>query len=189
MALYPNTLSGKGSMRSFQQFYFVRQLGKNHLLTLYLDKPITRFESILQRFLLQNNTRFSSYILWIQNLYPIARPYRLRLIGNLVRDCLDLYEVSWISEGVSSSIAAKRGEESSNIHQNHWHTAHALSIFDKAVFLKYSRRQCKCKKCKKPFSESLHFIGERRQYTDRFAERIVKQLVHSDMHNVAKNNH
>lgn len=81
------------------------------------------------------------------------------------------------------------GEESSSVHQSHWHIARDLSISDKDVFLKYNRRQFKCKTCKKPFSETLNFIGERRQYTDRLAERVVKQLMHSDTHNVAKNNH
>jgi transposase len=50
------------------------------------------------------------------------------------------------------------------------------------------RRQFKCHTCKKPFSEALDFIGERRRYTDRFAEMIVKQVIHSDTHNVARNN-
>ena len=54
--------------------------------------------------------------------------------------------------------------------------------------LKYNRRQFKCHTCKKPFSEALDFIGERRRYTDRFAEVIVKQVLHSDTHNVARNN-
>ena len=35
------------------------------------------------------------------------KPFDIRLIGNLVRDCLDLYAVSWISEGVSSPISEK----------------------------------------------------------------------------------
>lgn len=86
------------------------------------------------------------------------------------------------------AVCPRCGEESRSIHQNHWHNAHDLKIFDKDVLLKYNRRQFKCKKCNKPFSETLHFIGERRQYTDRFAELVVKQLVHSDLHNVAKNN-
>jgi transposase len=57
----------------------------------------------------------------------------------------------------------------------------------KVVFIKYNRRQFKCKTCVKPFSEALDFIGQRRQYTDRFAEKVVSELVHSDIHNVARN--
>jgi transposase len=55
------------------------------------------------------------------------------------------------------------------------------------VLLKFNRRQFKCHTCKKPFSEALDFIGERRRYTDRFAEMIVQQVIHSDAHNVDKN--
>jgi len=50
-----------------------------------------------------------------------------------------------------------------------------------------NRRQFKCNKCGKPFSEKLEFI-RRRKHTDRFAQEIVKQVLHSDTHNVALNN-
>ena len=64
--------------------------------------------------------------------------------------------------------------------------ARDLSISDKSVSLRYNRRQFKCKTCRKPFSESLNFIGSRKHYTDRFAERVIKDLMHGDIHNVAK---
>lgn len=88
----------------------------------------------------------------------------------------------------SCAMCPRCGQESANVHQNHWHIAQDLRISGRDIFLKYTRRQFKCKICKKPFSETLDFIGERRQYTDRFAEFVIKQLVHSDIHNVAKNN-
>ena len=77
---------------------------------------------------------------------------------------------------------------SQTVHQNHYHIAQDLPISGKDVFIKYNRRQFKCKTCKKPFSESLDFIGERRQYTNRFADKVVSELVHGDIHNIAKNN-
>jgi predicted Zn-dependent protease with MMP-like domain len=40
---------------------------------------------------------------------------------------------------------------------------------------------------RKPFSEEFDFISKRREYTDRFAEMIVQQVRHSDMHNVGVN--
>ena len=49
-------------------------------------------------------------------------------------------------------------------------------------------RQFKCRKCEKPFSEELEFIGKRRKQTNRFVEMIVQQVLHSDMHNVGKQN-
>jgi transposase len=81
------------------------------------------------------------------------------------------------------------GRVSRRVHQNHYHLAQDLPISGQDVFIRYNRRQFKCKTCQKPFSESLDFIGERRQYTDRFAQKVVRELVHGDIHNVAKNNH
>ena len=78
---------------------------------------------------------------------------------------------------------------SRTVHQNHAHLAQDLPISGQDVFIRYNRRQFKCKTCKKPFSESLDFIGERRQYTDRFAQKVVSELIHGDIHNVAKQNH
>lgn len=78
---------------------------------------------------------------------------------------------------------------SRTVHQNHYHLAQDLPISGQDVFIRYNRRQFKCKICKKPFSESLDFIGERRQYTNRLAEKIIKELIHGDIHNVAQHNH
>ena len=76
-------------------------------------------------------------------------------------------------------------QESSHLHQNHWHFVRDLNLFEKSIVLKVNRRQFKCHTCQKPFSEELDFMGSRRRYTDRFAEMVVKQVTHSDMHNVA----
>ena len=81
------------------------------------------------------------------------------------------------------------GGTSCTVHQNHYHLAQDLPISGQDVFIRYNRRQFKCKNCKKPFSESLDYIGERRQYTDRFAEKVVRELIHGDIVNVAKHNH
>ncbi|MEM9214512.1 MAG: transposase family protein [Cyanobacteria bacterium P01_F01_bin.150] len=81
------------------------------------------------------------------------------------------------------------GKISRSVHQNHCHLAQDLPISGQDVFIRYNRRQFKCKTCKKPFSESLEFIGERRQYTNRLAEKVIKELIHGDIHNVAKHNH
>lgn len=82
------------------------------------------------------------------------------------------------------SVCPRCLQESSNLHQNHWHFVRDLNLFNRTVILKVNRRQFKCNSCKKPFSEELDFMGSRRRYTDRFAEMVVKQVVHSDTHNV-----
>ncbi|MCG8361715.1 MAG: ISL3 family transposase [Pseudanabaenales cyanobacterium] len=79
-------------------------------------------------------------------------------------------------------------QESHHLHQNRGHLVRDLNISIFQVLLRVNRRQFKCKTCGKPFSEELDFIGRRRRHTDRFAEMIVKQVIHSDIHNVAKNN-
>ncbi|WP_347566458.1 ISL3 family transposase [Scytonema sp. UIC 10036] len=59
---------------------------------------------------------------------------------------------------------------------------------EKEVFLNINRRRFKCKKCRKTFNEELDFVGVRRKYTHRYASNIIKQLINSDVRNVAKNN-
>lgn len=77
---------------------------------------------------------------------------------------------------------------SCHLHQNHWYLARDLSISGRTVFLKVNRRQFKCRTCNKPFSETLDFIAPRRKQTNRFAQFIVQQVLHSDIHNVALQN-
>lgn len=77
---------------------------------------------------------------------------------------------------------------SCHLHQNHWYLVRDLSISGRTVFLKLNRRQFKCHTCGKPFSEILDFIGNRRKQTDRFAQSIVQQVLHSDIRNVAVQN-
>ena len=88
-------------------------------------------------------------------------------------------------EAMTTQATCPRCEQvSCHLHQNHWYLARDLSISGKTVFLKVNRRQFKCATCGKPFSETLDFIGHRRKQTDRFAELIVGQVLHSDIHNV-----
>lgn len=92
-------------------------------------------------------------------------------------------------EAMTTQATCPRCEQiSCHLHQNHRYLARDLSISGKAVFLKVNRRQFKCETCGKPFSETLDFIGHRRKQTDRFAELIVGQVLHSDIHNVAVQN-
>ena len=79
------------------------------------------------------------------------------------------------------------GCESTHLHQNHGYLVRDLPISECPVLLKVNRRQFKCAPCGKPFSEDLDFVGHRRKYTDRFAQAIVQQVIHSDTHNVALN--
>jgi transposase len=87
----------------------------------------------------------------------------------------------------SSAVCPRCGQTSAQLHQNHRHQVRDLSISQRRVFLNLNRRQFKCQECRKPFSEEFEFVGKRREYTDRFAEMVVQQVRHSDMHNVGVN--
>jgi transposase len=78
--------------------------------------------------------------------------------------------------------------ESSHLHQNHGYYVRDLNLMEREVLLKVNRRQFKCAPCGKPFSEELDFVGKHRKHTDRFAEMIVQQVIHSDLHNVGPQN-
>ena len=78
------------------------------------------------------------------------------------------------------------GIKSNRLHQNHRYVVKDLSWGEKPVFLEINRRQFKCKKCGKPFSEKLDFVNNRRTYTKRLADTIIKSVLSSDIHSVAK---
>ena len=78
------------------------------------------------------------------------------------------------------------GTKSNRLHQNHRYVVKDLSWGEQPVFLEINRRQFKCKKCGKPFSEKLDFVNNRRTYTKRLANSTIKSVLSSDIHSVAK---
>ena len=78
------------------------------------------------------------------------------------------------------------GTKSHRLHQNHRYVVKDLSWGEKPVFLEINRRQFKCKKCGKPFSEKLDFVMNRRTYTKRLATQTIQEVLKSDIHSVAK---
>jgi transposase len=78
------------------------------------------------------------------------------------------------------------GTRSDRLHQNHQQIIKDLDWGEQAVFLDVNRRQFKCKKCKKPFSEELEFVAERRRYTKRLADKTIEEVLADDIRSVAK---
>lgn len=79
------------------------------------------------------------------------------------------------------------GMVSHQLHQNHRHLVRDLPLSHyRRTWLRVNRRQFKCAVCGKPFSEPLEFVGKQRTYTDRYAEQVVQQVLHSDSANVAR---
>jgi transposase len=93
-----------------------------------------------------------------------------------------------VSRTGKSAICSQCGKRSSHLHQNQKHLVKDLPMGDKEVILNVNRRRFKCKKCQKTFSEKLDFVGEKKGYTHRYAANIAKQVINSDVSNVAQNN-
>ncbi len=51
-----------------------------------------------------------------------------------------------------------------------------------------NRRQFRCNNCDKVFSEELNFVKKRRTYTIRLAEKVVKEVLETDVINAGKRN-
>jgi transposase len=84
------------------------------------------------------------------------------------------------------SVCPRCGTKSHRVHQNHRYIVKDLPWGEKPVFLEINRRQFKCEKCRKPFSENLDFIRKRRTYTRRLANQIIQEVLENDIHSVAK---
>jgi transposase len=78
------------------------------------------------------------------------------------------------------------GTKSDRLHQNHQQIIKDLDWGEQAIFLEVNRRQFKCEKCKKPFSEELEFVKERRRYTKRLAIKTIEEVLADDIRSVAK---
>ncbi|MBE9039149.1 ISL3 family transposase [aff. Roholtiella sp. LEGE 12411] len=85
----------------------------------------------------------------------------------------------------SYSICPNCGATSHKLHQNHRHIVKDLPFGEKPVFLEINRRQFKCKKCRKPFSEDLDFVRKKRTYTERLARKTIQEVLENDIHSIA----
>jgi len=68
------------------------------------------------------------------------------------------------------------GAYCTNLHENHPRTVRDLPISGKACYLRFIRRRFFCSHCRDPFSESLSFVQERRDYTKRYQAWIFHQV-------------
>lgn len=90
-------------------------------------------------------------------------------------------------ESIAKDSACKIcGAKSDKLHQNHQQIIKDLDWGEQAIFLEVNRRQFKCEKCKKPFSEELEFVKERRRYTKRLAAKTIEEVLADDIRSVAK---
>ena len=74
------------------------------------------------------------------------------------------------------------------LHQNNFQTVRDLSFGQQLVYLKVNRRRMRCPHCQNKFTEELEFVQKRRVHTLRFVEKIIEEVLNSDIKNVAKRN-
>ena len=61
-----------------------------------------------------------------------------------------------------------------------------LAFGQQSVYLKINRRRMRCLHCENKFTEKLEFVRKRRVHTLRFVERIIEEVLNSDIKNVAQ---
>ncbi|MGH7998716.1 MAG: ISL3 family transposase, partial [Brasilonema sp.] len=80
------------------------------------------------------------------------------------------------------------GNLTDKIHQNHWYRVRDIPMSSYDVFLQVNRRQFRCIKCNKIFSEELDFVKPRRTYTLRLAAKVIKEVLETNVENAARRN-
>ena len=80
------------------------------------------------------------------------------------------------------------GQTTKLLHQNNFQTVRDLSFGQQSVYLKVNRRRMRCTHCQNKFTEELDFVRRKRVHTLRFVEKIIEEVLNSDIKNVAKRN-
>ena len=113
----------------------------------------------------------------------------LNLSGVIVEDSQQIEETLILSVKVEkkTAVCPRCGQSSHHIHENKRYLVRDLPMSNRQVILRVNRRRFKCKNCRKPFSEILDFVGQKKSFTHRYAETLTEQVIHSDLNNVAKN--
>ena len=115
----------------------------------------------------------------------------LNIPGTKVLDCQEIEGIGivvTIEKSVNYSTCPSCRKITHSIHQNHWRIINDLSWSEKKVLLKINRRQFKCNRCQKVFSEKLDFVEKNKGYTKRLANDITQQVLNSNIHSVAERN-
>jgi transposase len=80
------------------------------------------------------------------------------------------------------------GNKTGKLHQNNELTIRDLPFGEQALYLRINRRQMRCEKWGKKFTEELNYVPKKRTYTDRFRKKIVAEVLNSDIKNTAERN-
>lgn len=89
---------------------------------------------------------------------------------------------------VSESTCPHCHNVTNKVHQDHYYRIRDIPMSSYDVFLNVNRRQFRCVNCGQIFSEELNFVKKRRTYTIRLGNKVVKEVLESDILNTAKRN-
>jgi len=116
----------------------------------------------------------------------------LHLSGFIVREYSFIEEVGlvlYLKNTTSTATCPKCGSTTDKLHQNYQLTLRDLGWAEQNIYLRINRRQMRCDHCGQKFREELDFVNKKRNYTKRFANKIIQEVIESDIKNVAQRNH
>lgn len=102
---------------------------------------------------------------------------------------IDDHELLVVLEKKSRTATCPHCQKTTDkIHQSHWYRVRDIPWSNFDIFLQVNRRQFRCRTCQKVFSEQLSFVKKRRTYSKRLAEKVVKEVLETDILNIGKRN-
>ena len=115
----------------------------------------------------------------------------LNLPGFIVKDYGFIDEVGIVLslENILTTVRCPHcGSSTDKLHQNNFLTIRDISWGEQKIYLKVNRRVMRCDRCQKKFREELGFVKKKRNYTERFKNKIIREVIESDLKNVAQRN-
>lgn len=121
---------------------------------------------------------------------------------SLLTKCLNLDSVKVINFGFISEFGLvisvenkcqlvecpKCKNKTNRVNRNDSQLIRDLPMMGQTVYLNVNRRQMRCQKCGHKFVEELSYVKKNRKFTDRMIEKIVKEVINSDIKNTGINN-
>jgi transposase len=102
---------------------------------------------------------------------------------------IDDHELLIVLENKSGTATCPHCQKTTDkVHQSHWYRVRDIPWSEFDIFLQVNRRQFRCRNCQKVFSEELSFVKKRRTYTKRLAEKVVQEVLETDILNTGKRN-
>ena len=115
----------------------------------------------------------------------------LNLPGFIVKDYRFIDEVGIVLslENLVMTVKCPHcGSSTDKLHQNKPLTIRDISWGEQKIYLRVNRRVMRCERCHKKFREQLGLVNKRRNYTERFRNKIIQEVIESDLKNVAQRN-